>query len=354
MADDIRNGSESDEGSEPEADDSDSGMPLALSSVTNASKKRKLEDEDSDDSEASDDSSSASSSSSSSAGSKVTGHDDGPEPEIMEVDFEFNDTEEIDYHGIKQLLERSAWAAVNVSEVADALIKQKGVGTCVKIDDTYNCVYGIISAFNIAEAQKNNLNSVGKMCSFLKSVCQNSTTAEALSNSLTAKALQEYPTGILVNERYVNMPPEITPVIHRQLVEDLKWSKEKLEPPSARAQWNLKRLLIVSRCFVDGASQSSGKSNKKKKRKRRRKKNSAAGQKDEEPLVYFLKYEDEIFQKNAIFSFMFDASRVGASKSPAQDTAFGKESYFVALIDVDRLPACIDSMNEMLGTLQEK
>ena len=88
-----------------------------------------------------------------------------------EVDFEFNDTMEIDFHGIKQLLERSAWAVTNISEVADVLVKQAGVGTCVKIDDTYNCVYGIISALNVAEARKNKLSSIDEMCSFLQSVC---------------------------------------------------------------------------------------------------------------------------------------------------------------------------------------
>jgi diacylglycerol kinase family enzyme len=141
-----------------------------------------------------------------------------------------------------------------------------------------------------------------------------------------------------------------------------------------RAQWDLKQLLVVSRCFVDGSSSQSsggGSSNapaeagnnnnlKKKKKKKRRKKASAvavaaaATPAEAAPLTYFLKYEDEIFQQNASLSFFFDASRVGASKSPAHDTAFGRESYLVALIDVDKLPACIESMEKMLEGLQEK
>eukprot|EP00946_MAST-07B_sp_MAST-7B-sp1_P002791 g2791.t1 len=351
--------------SAPEADEDDTGMPLALHSVV-AGRKRKARGEEDDDSDGESSSSAAAAEASTAASSSSsTAADDiasGAAPEILEVDFEFNDTMEIDFHGIKQLLERSAWAVTNISEVADALIKQKGVGTCVKIDDTYNCVYGIISALNVAEARKNKLSSVGEMCNFLLSVCPNASKAAELTAAMTDEALQAAPLGLLVNERYVNMPPELTPVIHKQLVEDLKWSVEKLEPPEARAQWNLKRLLVVSRCFVDGSSHGHGAGGavgnpsglkKKKKKKRRKKTPAAATAKETAPLTYFLKYEDEIFLQDASMSFFFDASRVGASKSPAQDTAFGRESYFVALIDVDQLPSYVERMEKKLEDLQE-
>eukprot|EP00946_MAST-07B_sp_MAST-7B-sp1_P001168 g1168.t1 len=258
-ADGEREEEEGEEGEEadwsaPEADEDDTGMPLALHSVV-AGRKRKArgrsggeEEDGGGDGESS--SSSAASSASSSSSSSTAADDiaSGAAPEILEVDFEFNDTMEIDFHGIKQLLERSAWAVTNISEVADVLVKQAGVGTCVKIDDTYNCVYGIISALNVAEARKNKLSSIDEMCSFLQSVCPNASKAAELSAVMTDEALQAAPLALLVNERYVNMPPELTPVIHKQLVEDLKWSVDKLEPPEARAQWNLKRLLVVSRC----------------------------------------------------------------------------------------------------------
>ena len=64
--------------------------------------------------------------------------------------------------------------------------------------------------------------------------------------------------------------------------------------------------------------------------------------------IYFLKYEDEILRDNAELSFTFPATRVGDSRAPAHDTAFGQESYIVSLVGVDKLPACIESMRTVL------
>jgi protein BCP1 len=82
-----------------------------------------------------------------------TSDDEGPAPldptDIIDVNFEFFNLKEIDFHAIKTftktLLENTPF---NSSELADLVIAQsEKVGTTIKVDDSEP--YGFISVINL-------------------------------------------------------------------------------------------------------------------------------------------------------------------------------------------------------------
>lgn len=60
------------------------------------------------------------------------------EDETVDVDFEFFDPKGIDFHGIKSLLSQTLSTdaeLVNLSLIADLIISQPAIGSCVKVNE---------------------------------------------------------------------------------------------------------------------------------------------------------------------------------------------------------------------------
>ena len=61
--------------------------------------------------------------------------------------------------------------------------------------------------------------------------------------------------GLLLNERVINMPPELAPAIFESLSRDLEWAAANATPPETAAAFGgLRNLLLVSPCFSERAS----------------------------------------------------------------------------------------------------
>ena len=324
--------------SDPEADDSDTGMPMLGESAYWKPKepknsKKRSRDDDANEASADDEDEQVSSEDS---------DDDSDDDGILTVNFEFDAIQEKDYHGMKGLLEKGAWNQVNTSDVADALVKQINVGSTLKIDDGSEVVYGIISTLNIGASQ-GKTPSVNAMCTFLQRACKDTATSNLLSSILLPKQLASEPVGLVVSERYVNMPADVAPALYQLLLNDLKEAKSD----------QYKHVLMVSKCYVEEA-----KANKKKKKgKKRRKKNntnssnssssSSSSDNTDQPMAYFIKFEDEIFRQHATASFTFPAAKVSAT-SESSNEGFGTESYMVMLLDMKVLPECVGIMKSMV------
>jgi len=51
--------------------------------------------------------------------------------------------------------------------------------------------------------------------------------------------------GLLINERMLNLPPQLIPTLHNQLCEDIKWIKEQNDEDSK--VFDLRYLLVLSK-----------------------------------------------------------------------------------------------------------
>jgi protein BCP1 len=74
--------------------------------------------------------------------------------ELVDVDFDFFDPKEIDFHTIKQLMIQlfsSDAELFNLSELSELIIKQPLLGTTVKVDGADSDPYALLTVLNMNE-----------------------------------------------------------------------------------------------------------------------------------------------------------------------------------------------------------
>jgi len=144
--------------------------------------------------------------------------------------------------------------------------------------------------------------------------------------------------GLLINERLVNLSPKLTPVLHKQLCEDVSWIKTQKEPDSQ--YYNFKYLLGISKCFKDI------KISEKKKFK-------GTPESDLKNYIY-PKFEEYEFMAHADISFLFEAN---TSKNTSGITNLDKELTeqqclrLVYLITWDKYISCVNNLENNLESL---
>ncbi|CAG2055769.1 unnamed protein product [Timema podura] len=168
----------------------------------------------------------------------------------IQVDFEGRNPIDSDFHGIKQLLQQLFLKAhINLAELTDLIIGQSYVGSVVKVrrsltvhqsrysaeesktliglwqhgymlimqseldeDDSddgtdANDVFGITTVVNLTDKQ--NLECVQQLRTLLIELCNEHATDQ--TNTLVRSLLGDdtRPVGLLINERFVNIPSQI-------------------------------------------------------------------------------------------------------------------------------------------------
>uniref|UniRef100_A0A1B6H5T1 Protein BCCIP homolog n=1 Tax=Homalodisca liturata TaxID=320908 RepID=A0A1B6H5T1_9HEMI len=158
--------------------------------------------------------------------------------EEIQVDFEGRNPIDSDFHGIKQLLQQLFLKAhINLSDLTDLIISQNYVGSVVKQsdvdedsgdedDDTSpNDVFGITTVVNLTDKQ--NLECIQQLRQLLSELCQEHGTdqSNAMVNNLLANDAS--PVGLLINERFINIPAQICVPLLESLSKEMKRAKEK-------------------------------------------------------------------------------------------------------------------------------
>lgn len=158
----------------------------------------------------------------------------------IQTDFEGRNPDSQDFHGIKQLLHQLFLKAhINLSEMSDLLIAQAGVGSVLKQsmdddedeDDEEDCtmsdaldVFGITSVLNLTKNKQSSC--VQEFTDLLKELslkhAANDTQAEIINILKSNKKL-----GLLINERFVNIPAKISDPLLSSLLSELDSIKKK-------------------------------------------------------------------------------------------------------------------------------
>lgn len=214
--------------------------------------------------------------------------------EEVEVDIEFFDPKKEDFHGIKALLEGLlGGAAFNVSSLADAIIDQSVVGTVIKSGEDEQPI-GVASLLNVKRYQS--LEAMQQIKAHLIRCCSDGAAKEHL-----LPALEDPGTGVLVNERVINCPPQIGPPVMKALFDEIQWALEDEATPETRESFRIKQFLVIAPAFVDpmleAPSESKGSPSKKPPKKR--------AKVDPEQHIVYVKPDDEYFHRNAKCSFTF-------------------------------------------------
>ncbi|CAH1714347.1 unnamed protein product [Aphis gossypii] len=150
---------------------------------------------------------------------------------VLDVEFEGRSPQPADFHSIKQLLQQLFLKApVDLSDLSNLLINQPGIGSVIKQvpnededDDSdsdvdpddvvdINQVFGISSVLNISQKTNECERNLHKLMLDLSNQYSDSETKRFVNGLLGDTTKQ---VGLLLNERYVNIPPPISvPLFH--------------------------------------------------------------------------------------------------------------------------------------------
>uniref|UniRef100_A0A8C4SG99 BRCA2 and CDKN1A interacting protein n=1 Tax=Erpetoichthys calabaricus TaxID=27687 RepID=A0A8C4SG99_ERPCA len=155
----------------------------------------------------------------------------------VKVDFEAHSLSENDFNGIKKLLQQVFLKAnINTSELTDILIQQNHVGSVIRqaevpedsddedADEGTQCVEQIKEAM-LSQCEKNCKENV----------------YEQLNRILSDTSK---PVGLVLSERFINVPPQIALPMHKQLQEEIA-EAQRTNKPSGKCHY----YLLISRTF---------------------------------------------------------------------------------------------------------
>ncbi|KAJ2760590.1 Mss4p nuclear export [Coemansia sp. BCRC 34490] len=159
-------------------------------------------------------------SSSSSSSSDDSSSDD--EGSTVDVDFEFFEPSEIDFHGLKSLL-TSAFGDdaqdFDISGLVDLVLEQSEVGSTVKTDGEASDPYGIFTVLSLS--RNSDVPAVRQIKDYLLKKAEK-TRAGAYGRLADILNAPDSHVGLLISERVVNVPPQVIAPMLRMLVDEME------------------------------------------------------------------------------------------------------------------------------------
>lgn len=219
--------------------------------------------------------------------------------EEIQVEFEGRNPIDSDFHGIKQLLQQLFLKAhINLSELTDLIISQNYVGSVVKQsdvdedsgdeddDNSSNDVFGITTVINLTDKQ--NLECVQQLRQLLTELCQEHGTdqSNAMVNNLLANDAQA--VGLLINERFINIPAQISVPLLESLSKEIIRAKEK------NHSFDFSHFIIICKLY-----KLEGETTKKKK------KSGKSAPVTQNTEILWSNPEEEVFDQEADCRFEF-------------------------------------------------
>lgn len=160
----------------------------------------------------------------------------------IQVEFEGRNPTDGDSDGISQLLKQLFLKShVEVNGLTNIIISQHGIGSCLKQtyddenmenedddgdddDDDDNVVFGITSVINLTSRKSEP--AVQTLEALLLSKCKEC-KSDALKDIEELFQNKEKNIGFIINERYVNIPPQVSVPLLENLQKEIKHAVEK-------------------------------------------------------------------------------------------------------------------------------
>ncbi|XP_072312530.1 protein BCCIP homolog [Eucyclogobius newberryi] len=255
--------------------------------------------------------------------------------EVM-VDFEAHSITHNDFNGIKKLLQQLFLKAhVNTSELTELVVQQNHIGSVVRQaevpedsdDDDPDEVFGFISMINLTE--RKGVQCVEELKELLLEQCQKSSgdaECERLEKILSDPSRS---VGLLLSERFINVPPQIALPLHKQLQEEIA-EAQRTNKPSGRCHYSL---MISKTC------------------KEESKNISRSGPRAPKDQLLFVNAEEEFFYEHAVLKFHYSVEEETDSCLSGRwsfDDVPMKPLRTVMLVPGDKIPVVMEKLKEFL------
>ncbi|KAJ1724078.1 Mss4p nuclear export, partial [Coemansia biformis] len=157
----------------------------------------------------------------------------GSSEDIVNVDFEYFDPAPIDFHAMKRMLVGSFGddaEEFELSELVDLILEQSAVGSTVKMEDDAD-PYAFMSVIGLREHASKKV--MQQLVAYLRRKDRSGKISAVLDGN----------TGLLLNERVINMPPQIVPPMLKMLTGEMKEAAEAGKP------FDFEHLLLICPMF---------------------------------------------------------------------------------------------------------
>ncbi|XP_046565664.1 BRCA2 and CDKN1A-interacting protein-like isoform X2 [Haliotis rubra] len=168
----------------------------------------------------------------------------------VQVEFEARMPIDSDFHGIKTLLQQLFLKAnINLSELTDTIIGQNYVGSVIKCDapeeedeeeDDDDPVFGIFTVVNLTD--KKDRESIQQITGMLSEKCQTAGQVDMSKFSLLLNDPDSH-LGLLISERFINIPPQIAVPSFESLKKDLQKAINK------KMNFKFANFLMISKTY---------------------------------------------------------------------------------------------------------
>jgi len=261
--------------------------------------------------------------------------------ENINVEFEARSAEDFHFHGIRKLLEQLFLKAnVNLTELTNLIISHNNVGSVIgqvcDIEDIMEeeadeddmgensgteDVFGVVTAINISE--KKHLSSIQELKKLLLSRCKLNCPNKVmeLENILSSSS---YHVGLILNERFINIPPQISLPTFEALWDEVDKANKK------GMNYNFTHYAIISKTH---------------------RMPQATGPIQPNEQLIFINEEEEFFHAESSLMFSYSVANerdkcVGGTWDD-DDTEMEPFRTF-SLITVDKLPIIMNKLREIL------
>ncbi|KAG0001980.1 Mss4p nuclear export [Entomortierella chlamydospora] len=293
-------------------------------------------------------------------GSNDDSGSDGDLEDIINVDFEFFDPKEDDFHAVKNLLGQyfaSDSILFGLSELSELIVSQPNVGTTIKVNGADSDPYSILTVLNMNQ----HLYNIHKVAA--PSTSSGATSAQASSQQVATKPSQvmtqirdyiftkskqneklhaklkdllslpsKKEVGLILSERFINMPVETSPPMWRMMLEEVKGAVDQGLP------FNFEYYLLLSPTYHEVAPKIDLEEDTPKPIKKKTKVTDSA--------TFFFHPEEEMLQQYAEFTQDFKLTTpttVAESKSTFEDYGIAPARRMM-LIHKDKIPEVVQLM----------
>ncbi|CAN0188783.1 unnamed protein product [Bubo scandiacus] len=263
--------------------------------------------------------------------------------EEVNIEFEAHSISDNDYNGIKKLLQQLFLKApVNTAELTDILMQQNHIGSIIKQaeveenssddddDEVDDEVFGFISCLNLTERK-------GTQCAeqikeLILSRCEKSCEQHLVEQLNKLLNDNTKPVGLILSERFINVPPQIALPMHQQLQKELT-EAQRTNKPCGKCHY----YLLISKTFTEATKSNS---------KRRE------GRSQQKEELMFANAEEEFFYEKALLKFNY-------SVQEESDTCLGGRWSFddvpmkplrtVMIVPADGINVIMDKLKDYLS-----
>lgn len=261
------------------------------------------------------------------------------EMNVVDVDFEwFNFKSEIDFHGVKSLIRQLLDVdsqLFDLSALADLILSQPTIGSTVKVDGEDTDPYAFLTILNLHEHQDKKI--IQDLIQYILEKTKSNPALGAVGNALSSASQ----VGLLLTERLINAPSEISPPMYGMLIDEIEAAVEDNEP------YEFTHYLIISKTYHEVASALDQEDAPKQKKSK-----ASKASRD----TFYFHPEDEILQQHAVAFGSYEYTKdegegMADSKRAFQEMGIKPQGSMI-LIEASKFSGAAKAIGEYLNQQQ--